>query len=362
MTRKPLEGYRILELGESMTAAVCGQLLSDFGAAVLKIEQSTEIILERSHYAAQNRGKASIVLDFNHNEDMLTFQTLVKSCDVLITDVPNLAQRTGFTQQVLQSWNPKLIYSLISGYGADGPYANRTSSDQTIQAESGIMSITGEEGAEPTLSGGPIAAYLGGAMGCIGTLMALIGELKTGQGRFVDVSTMDTVLFGLESQFSIYLKNGVVPEPIGNNYHLSAPVGVFPCKDGELTISVATDTQWHAFAEVLGHIEWIEDPRFITVQNRIAHYPEINEEVRKAFSIHTRDELIALLQSRHCVYGCLNNFRDVVAHPQVKHRQTFVKASYSDGDSYIVPSPPIRLNDFEYVSEYHVPELRQSSK
>lgn len=356
MTRKPLEGYRILELSETMTAAVCGQLLSDFGVDVIKIEHSTEMILERSHYAAQNRGKTGMVLDFNNKEDMLTFQALVKSCDALITDVSDFAQRTGFTQQVLQSWQPKLIYSMITGYGADGPYACRTSSDQAIQAESGTMSITGEENSEPLLSGGPIAEYLGGAMGCIGTLLALIGRLKNGQGRFVDVSSMDTVLFGLENQFSLYLKNGVIPEPIGNNYHLSAPVGVFPCKDGELTISVATDTQWHAFAEVLGHTEWLENPRFVTVQDRIEHYPKINEEIRKAFSVHTRDELIALLQSRHCVYGCLNNFRDVFVHPQVKHRRTFVKASYPDGDSYTVPLSPIRMNDIEYVSEYQVPE------
>lgn len=355
MKRKPLEGYRIIELSESMPAAVCGQLLSDFGADVIKIEQSADIRLERSHYAAQNRGKTSVVLDFN-NKDIPEFQTLVKSCDAFITDAVDFAQRTGFTHQVLKAWNPKLIYSLITGYGADGPYACRNFSDQTIQAESGIMSITGEENSKPVLSGGPVAEYLGGAMGCIGTLMALIGRLKNGQGRFVDVSTMDSVLFGLENQFSAYLKNGVIPVPIGNNYHLSAPVGVFPCKDGELTISVATNTQWHAFAEALGHTEWLENPRFQSVQDRINHYLEINEEVEKAFSVYTRDELIALLQSRHCVYGCVNNFLDVVNHPQVKHRQTFVKATYQDGDSYIVPSSPIRMNDMEPVIEYHVPE------
>lgn len=355
MIRKPLDGIRVLELGCSALSAACGLILSDFGAEVIKIEASSQTRPTRSAYAAQNRGKKNMNLDPNQPEQLLLFKDLVKHSDALITDELRWLQHPGLSYESLKQENPRLVYTLISGYGATGPCADRPAADQSIQAESGIMSITGEENSAPVLCGAPIADYLGAMMGCIGTLMAVTAAQKSGKGRFVDVSSMDTLLFGLENQFSMYLKTGSIPGPIGNNYHLSAPVGVFPCKDGALTISVATHTQWIAFAEALNHTEWLEDPRFATVQDRIRNYLVLNEEVKDVFTGYTYNELIKTLQSRHCIYGQVNNFADVTAHPQVVYRQSFVSAAYADGDTYTVPAVPVRMNDMNHETYYLVP-------
>lgn len=354
--RKPLNGIRILEFGESASAAVCNLMLSDFGAEVIKLLHSPQISAERSSYAAQNRGKKSVVLDLSVPDNIPVFQSLVKSSDAIVTDSANLAPESGMTYHTLKELNPRIVYTSISGYGTSGPYAHRPASDQAIQAESGMMSITGEEDSDPVVCGAPISDYLGSYAGCIGTLMAVIGAQKTGCGRFIDVSAMDTMIFCIENLFSIHLKTGFVPAPFGNNYHLTAPVGVFPCKDGALNISVTTDTQWQAFAEALGHEEWLNDPRFSTLQDRVQNYLEINKVVESAFAEYTLKELITRLQSRRCVYGQVNDLHDVFIHPQVPHRQTFVSAAYPDGDSYAVPSPPIRMQDVKHELHYQVPD------
>lgn len=358
MIKKPLEGFQVLEYGESALSAICSLMLSDFGAAVIKIEDCTSINninIERSSYVAQNHGKKiSGINPFSPN-DRISFYELIKNSDAIITDHMNLVNTPELNYETLKSINEKLVYTFISGYGMTGSFSNRLFSDQTIQAESGIMSITGEEYSDPVLCGAPIAQHLGASIGCIGTLMAVIEAEKKGHGRFVDVSAMDSLLFGLENQFSMYLKTDRIPLPIGNNYHLSAPVGVFPCKDGELTISVATHSQWIAFAETLKHTEWLSDPRFATVQDRIKNYPELNELVTEAFASYTYDELIIALQNRHCIYGRVNSIADVVTHPQVQHRQTFVSAKYEDGVIYTVPATPIRMNGMTHETTYLVP-------
>ena len=160
--------------------------------------------------------------------------------------VPCAMAEVGLDEEALQAVSPDLVHTRISGYGGFGPYADRLWSEAVIQAESGFVSTTGMEGGDPVRSGGDMATALGGLMGCIAMLMGLLGRYKAAgsRAREIDVSLMDSVLFGLENQFSLYLKSGVIPRPKGNNYALSAPVGNFRCKDGEeIMISVATEAQ-----------------------------------------------------------------------------------------------------------------------
>lgn len=355
----PLRKLRILEIGTLESVGMAGMLLSDLGAEVIRIDaqpldgaetvQSVEDAVTFGLTAGGDRlcdrGKKRVSLDLRDAGQRDLFKRLLATCDGLLDGCSLRAMaEVGLDEEALQAVSPDLVHTRISGYGGFGPYADRLWSEAVIQAESGFVSTTGMEGGDPVRSGGDMATALGGLMGCIAMLMGLLGRYKAAgsRAREIDVSLMDSVLFGLENQFSLYLKSGVIPRPKGNNYALSAPVGNFRCKDGEeIMISVATEAQWKAFAEVLGREDWLAYPEFSNVSQRIAHYKLLGEEVSAEFARYTRAELMEILQRRSCVYGCINDFPAVVNHRQVAQRGTFAEVTGSDGGVFLAPMHPL---------------------
>lgn len=361
---KPLEGIRILDFSQFMSGPMCTMLMSDFGAEVIKIENppigdNTRYgnIIENdvsSHYATRNRGKKSIVLNMKDEKHKALFLELVKTADAVIENYkPGTMKKFGIDYDVLKEINPAIVYSSISGYGQEGPYAGHAAFDQTVQAESGMMSITGPEGGEPVKSGGSIADYSGGLMCCIGTLMGIIEAKKTGKGRRIDVSMMDSLIFCLENQFSSYLKTGKVPKPMGNSYASSAPIGAYKCKDGKsLMITVGTDAQWKTFCEALNQPQWYANEGWSTMTQRAADYKAIDAEVNRVFGQYTSEEVADMLFKGKCVYGKINDFEAVAHHPQVEYRKTIVNCTYPNGVSFRVPGNPILMSDMERETEY----------
>ena len=361
---KPMEGFRILDFTQFMSGPICTLLLSDYGAEVIKIENpplgdATRYgsVLENgssSHYATRNRGKKSIVLNMKDADHKAMFLELVKTADAVVENFkPGTLEKFGITYELLSEINPKIVLTSISGYGQTGPYASHAAFDQTVQAESGMMSITGYPGQEPVKCGGSIADYCGGLIGCIGTLMGIVDAQKTGHGRRVDVSMMDSMIFCLENVFSAYLRNGVVPGPSGNSYASSAPIGTYPCKDGtSLMISVGTDAQWVTFAQALGKPEWLENKEYDTMGGRVANRAAIDAMVTEEFMKHTSEELAEMLQAKKCVYGKVNDFQAVAEHPQVAHRKTIVNVEYPNGVSFQVPGNPMLMSGVERETSY----------
>ncbi len=370
---KPLEGVRILDFSQFMSGPMCTLLLSDFGAEVIKIENppigdNTRYgnIIDRdvsSHFATRNRGKKSIVLNMKDEEHKKLFLKLVKTADAVIENYkPGTMEKFGINYDVLKEINPKIVFTSISGYGQNGPYAGHAAFDQTVQAESGMMSITGPEGGEPVKSGGSIADYSGGLMACIGTLMGILEAQKTGHGRRVDVSMMDSLIFCLENQFSSYLKTGKVPKPMGNSYASSAPIGAYKCKDGKsLMITVGTDAQWKTFCEALNQPQWYANENWATMTQRAADYKAIDAEVNRVFAQFTSEEVADMLFKGKCVYGKINDFEAVANHPQVAYRKTIVNASYANGVTFRVPGNPILMSDLERETEYTAAELGEDT-
>lgn len=366
---KPLEGFRILDFSQFMSGPMCTLLLSDYGAEVIKIENpplgdNTRYgnVIENevsSHFATRNRGKKSIVLNMKDETQKNLFLKLVKTADAVIENYkPGTMEKFGINYEVLKEINPRIVYTSISGYGQDGPYSDHAAFDQTVQAESGLMSITGEDGGEPVKCGASVADYSGGLIGCIGTLMGIIEAQRTGKGRRIDVSMMDSLIFCLENQFSSYLKTGKVPKPSGNSYASSAPIGAYKCKDGKsLMISVGTDAQWKTFAEVLNQPQWLQNPEYETMTLRAKNYREIDAEVNRVFAGYDSNELSDLLQSRHCVYGKINDFAEVEHHPQVEYRKSIVNAVYPNGTSFRVPGNPMLMSGVERETEYKTATL-----
>lgn len=369
----PLGGTRVLELGASEAAGMAGLLLSDFGAEVIRVDMPLpdgEEAVESNEDAVTfglaskgdrvcDRGKKRVFLDLREEAGRTLFTHLLGTCDGVLDGCrPGVMEGFGLDGEKLQKAVPGLVYTRVTAFGASGPYADRPWSEAVVQAESGFVSTTGLEGGDPVRSGGDMASALGGLMACIGMLAGLLERQKSGGscGRRMDVSLMDSILFGLENQFSIYLKNGVVPRPKGNSYALSAPVGNFLCGDGrEIMISVATEAQWRAFAEALHKEEWLDRPEYANVSRRIENYKRLGQEVSAAFAQYTREELMEVLQSRSCVYGCINDFAAVVGHRQAAVRNMFMKVTGSDGQVFTSPADPLAADGGDEKSRIHGP-------
>lgn len=366
---KPLEGIRILDFTQFMAGPMCTLLLGDYGAEIIKIENPPmgdntrygNIIRNdhSSHYATRNRGKRSVLLNMKDPAQRDLFLELVKTADAVVENFKaGTMEKFGITYELLESINPKIVYTRISGYGQEGPFASHAAFDATIQAEAGIMSITGEPGRAGVKCGASIADYSGGLMGCIGTLMGILDARQTGHGRCIDVSMMDALVFLLENQMSLYLAGGPMPKPNGNRYPGGSPIGDFMCKDGiPIMLNISTDLQWKKFAEAMEQPQWLENPDFGSMSLRGANYEKVEAEVRRVFSQYTSQEVADRLQAKGCVYGRINNFETLSAHPQIQYRKTFVDAVYPDGTSFKVPGNPMLMSGMERQMEYQTAEL-----
>lgn len=366
---KPLEGIRILDFSQFLSGPMCTLLLSDFGAEVIKIENPPLGDNTRygpyidqevsSHYAMRNRGKKSIVLNMKNEEHKMLFLKLAETADAVVDNYkPGTMEKFGITYELLKEINPKIVFTSISGYGQTGPYASRAAFDQTVQAESGIMSITGEEGGAPMKCGASVADVAGGLSACIGTLMGIYDAQRTGCGRRIDVSMMDSLVFALENQFTTYLRTGENPKPRGNHTVSAAPSGAFRCKDGQrLMVTVTTDTQWEKFCEALGKREWQKKEEWASKEKRIENHQALEKEVSRVFSSLSCEDLEKKLLDHKCIFGRVNDFEAVKNHPQVKYRQTFVNAVFPNGIMFQVPGNPIHMSGMERQTEYSAATL-----
>lgn len=370
---KPLEGIRILDFTQFMAGPMCTLLLSDYGAEVIKLENppvgdNTRYgkVIENnnsSHYATRNRGKKSVVLNMKDPAQRDLFLKLVATADAVVENFkPGTMEKFGITYEVLEKINPKIVYTRISGYGQEGPFANHAAFDATVQAEAGIMSITGEEGRSGVKCGASIGDYSGGLMGCIGTLMGIIDAQRTGHGRCIDVSMMDALLFLQENQLSVFKRTGVVPKPNGNRYPSASPIGDFMCRDGvPIMLNISTDPQWKAFAEALEQPQWIDDPDFASMSLRATNFRKVEAEVNRVFSQMDSADVAARLQARQSVYGMINDYAALVEHPQVKFRKTFVNAVYPDDTTFEVPGNPMLMSGMEKQMDFATAALGQDT-
>lgn len=370
---KPLEGIRILDFTQFMAGPMCTLLLSDYGAEVIKIENppigdNTRYgkVIEKggsSHYATRNRGKRSILLNMKAPEQKELFLELVKTADAVVENFkPGTMEKFGITYELLEQLNPKIVYTRISGYGQQGPFADHAAFDATVQAEAGIMSITGEVGRSGVKCGASIADYSGGLMGCIGTLMGIIDARQTGHGRCIDVSMMDALVFLQENQLSMYLANGVMPQPNGNRYPGGSPIGDFMCKDGiPIMLNISTDRQWELFAQALEQPQWLDEPEFASMSLRGTNFEKVEAEVRRVFAQFTSTEIAERLQAKGCVYGRINNYETLAKHPQIAYRKTFVNAVYPDGTHFQVPGNPMQMSGMERQMDFETARLGEDT-
>lgn len=362
-----LFGLRVLDLSRVLAGPWAGQMLADLGADVVKIERpgsgddtrawgppylrdaDGRDTSEAAYFLCANRNKRSLAIDLTTAEGQVRVRELVASADVLIENfkVGGLAGY-GLDYASLSALNPRLIYCSITGFGQDGPYAQRAGYDFMIQALGGMMSVTGraegEPGAGPVKVGVAVTDILTGLYASNAILAAVVERESSGLGQHIDLSLLDVQVACLANQSLNYLTTGTPPKRMGNAHPNIVPYQDFPSADGDFILTVGNDSQFRRFCSVAGHPEWAEDPRFATNAQRVAHRDLLIPLIRQVTVFRTTDQWMADLEQAGVPCGPINDLAQVFADPQVLARGLKVRMAHPLSGEVDLVANPIRLS------------------
>ncbi|MCA1409144.1 CoA transferase [Ensifer sp. IC3342] len=304
---RPLAGVKVLDLSRVLAGPYCTALLADLGAEVIKLEPPAGDDYrhigpfsrgESALFTLNNRGKRSIVLDLKNADDLALAQALAARVDVVVENFrPGVAARLGLGAETLRATNPRLIYCSISGFGQEGPFRDLPAYDLVVQAMSGLMAGTGEEGGAPLKTGESIADLLAGLFASWSIMAALVQRDTTGQGATLDVAMFDALFSMLTTSHALHLYAGQLPRRVGNRHPLSTPFGCFATKDGQVVIAVLNTRQFAALADLIGAPEAADDPRFATDASRTEHEPALKALIENWCRALTTEEAVAALSA-----------------------------------------------------------------
>ena len=338
---KPLEGISVLDLSRVLAGPWCTQLLADLGADVVKIERPGVGDDTRhwgppwfgegdsrvaAYFLSCNRGKKSVGIDFAQGEGASLVQRLAMSADVLVENfkVGGL-QKFGLDAATLRAANPRLVYASITGFGQDGPYADRAGYDFIIQGMGGMMSVTGlpdgEPGGGPMRAGVAIADLFTGMYTCASILAALFRRERTGEGATIDMALFDTQLAVMANQASNALVSGQDPPRQGNTHPNIVPYQPFGAADQPIIIAVGNDRQFTRLAEICGHPEWASDPRFSSNEVRVANRDKIVGLIAGAIATRPAAHWLQQLESAGIPAGPINSLSQAFVDVQAQHRK-----------------------------------------
>ena len=319
---------RVLELAQIMAGPTCGMMLADMGADVVKVEKIPGGDDVRSYreplvngvsapFMMLNRNKRGIAVNLKHSQGREILLRLVANSDVLTENYRSgTLEKLGLGYHVLANVNPGLIYCAVSGYGRNGPFGDKGGFDLIAQGFSGLMSITGEPGREPVKSGSPVADINAGLLAAVGIAAAYTHKLKTGQGQVVDTSLLEAALQQTYWHAAINFATGASPGPSGSAHLLTAPYQAFRTSDGWINIGGANQANWERIAEVLGHPEWRDDPRFATNSARMANLDALVSRMNDVLATRTMTEWICAFDAAGVPVGPVHTIGDALAHPQ----------------------------------------------
>jgi crotonobetainyl-CoA:carnitine CoA-transferase CaiB-like acyl-CoA transferase len=324
----PLAGLRVLELAQIMAGPTCGALLADLGADVIKVEKiqggddargyrEPRINGVSAPFLILNRGKRGIALDLKRWKGRYVLLRMVRATDVLIENFRRgTMEKLGLSYEVLAAENPALIYCAITGFGRDGPFADKGGFDLVAQGFAGLMSITGEPGRPPVKTGNPVSDINAGILAAVGILAAYAHRQKTGRGQIVDTSLMEAALQQTYWHAASYFATGESPGPLGSAHILTAPYQAFTARDGWINIGGANQANWERIADVLGHPEWRADPRYATNTARMQNLPALVAAMNEVLAQKTRAEWLALLDEAGVPAGPVHSLGEALTHPQ----------------------------------------------
>ena len=346
-----LTGTRVLACENGLAGPLCSRLLADLGAEVIKIERpgvgdvtrgwDTIAQGESSGFVWMNRGKRSVALDLKDEASRTVLQALVRASDVFLQNfTPGWAARHGVDEPAVRALRPDIVYTEISGYGPDGPYAERNAYDLVVQGETGLISVTGTP-EEPARVGVSICDVGAGSYAAVATAAALARRAQTGEGERVSVSLFDTMVDWLGYFPHLWWHRHETPPRTGMRHPHFCPYGPFPAGDGRLFgFAVLSDDHWRAFAhDVVGRPDLYADERFASNESRVEHRDVLEPELVRAFASRGADEWLARLQAASIPCGAVNAIPEVMTHPQLEHNRLIAEVDSPSGTIPTVGSP-----------------------
>jgi len=363
--KRALDNITVLDLSRVLAGPWCTQMMSDFGADVIKIERAESGDDTRSwgppfldlpsgdrvaaYFCSANRGKKSIVLDMSKPEDLAEILKLASKVDVLVENFKTGSlTRYGLDYESLQKVNPRLVYCSITGYGSSGPYAERPGYDGVIQGVGGIMSVTGERddlpGGGPQKVGVALTDIMTGVYAGFGIMTALWERERSGEGQKIELALLDVQITSMATLAASYFASGVVPVRQGNAHSSVVPSDIFQCRDGFMLLTVGNDGQFAKLCGAINRKNLSDDPRYSTNEARVKNRDTLIAILQEYFSSRNRHELTDILSKAGVPAGPVNNLQEALDDPQVRHSKLIVDFPRKLGDSLRVLGTPLKLS------------------
>lgn len=374
---KALAGMTILDLTRVVAGPYCGMILADLGARVIKIENPTDPDYTRQFepyfvdgnkkfsgfFAQYNRNKEAITLNLKDPEGKNLFLELVKQADVVLENYRGgIMDKLGVGYKTLKEVNPKLVYTALSGYGQDGPYAAWPAYDNSGQALSGLWSMNGTPG-HPTRIGTIIGDLAASFFGAIGLLTAYIHAQRTGEGQMVDVSQLDSSVGLTEIAIAKYTLEGIVQGPLGNDHPFIRPYGMFEAKGGHVFFGGYTNKFWKETCKFFGEPEFADDPEIDDMNKRFGDEVwnrKILPKIKEWFSRYTPHELQAGL-GPHVPCCAIQSIDQVLEDPQLNSRGMFIEYTYGKAKAKLFGNP-IKLSETPTDTSGKAPEIGENNE
>src|SRR5438874_3801945 len=326
IVQMPLSDIRVLDLTLARAGPTCVRQLADWGADVIRVDAPSDPSKlgddQRltSDYQNLHRNKRSVSLDLKTVQGVDLLLRLVDSADVLVENMrPSVKHRLGFDYATVHRRNPRLVYASLSGFGQDGPYADRGGVDQIAQGMGGLMSVTGLHGSDPTRVGIPVADLSAGLYLAIGVLVALHERARTGTGRWVQTSLLEAMIAMMDFQAARFTIDGDVPVQEGNHHPTQIPMGCFRTSDGYVNIAGPGGRLWRRFCDVIGAPGLVTDDRFNSSTKRSANRAELNALIAQRLATRTTATWVEALNASGVPAGPVYSMDEVFADDQVRH-------------------------------------------
>ena len=371
----PLQGVKVLELGHVMAGPVCGMMLADMGAEVIKLEKIAggddsrrmvppRVKDESAAFLILNRNKRGIAVDLKSPQGIEIVKRLIERTDILIENFRlGTMERLGLGYEDAQKLNPGLIYCSLSGFGRTGPYAARGGFDLVAQGMSGLMSITGHRHDEtPIKVGPPVTDITAGILGAMGVLAAYTYRLKTGKGQLVDTSLFEAGIVQSYFHSAIYLATGQPPVPTGSAHIMSAPYQAFPTADGWITVGAANQANWLRLIEVIEAPELTGDPRFKENADRMDHLDELTEVLQPYFRRRTSADWLSQFEKAGLPAGPIYNMKEVLENEQTRARNMLTEVPHQTLGNTKTLGAPVKFSHTPAEVRRGAPVLGQHSR
>jgi len=327
----PLEGVRVVEFCQVLAGPFAGCLLADMGAEVIKVESPEGDLMRQwpplldgysQYFASVNRNKRSVVLDLKSEQGRADARRLALTADILLENFrPKVMAKFGLDYETLSNDHPALVYCSVSAFGQSGPRAAEGGFDMTVQAMSGVMSVTGERDGRPAKCGIPIADFSAGLYAAFSTTAALHKARVTGHGDHIDVSMLGAMLGIANLQTSELFGTGRDPVRLGSAHPMNAPYAAFCCRDGYFALAAGTNKLWEAACAAIHRQDLVQDSRFTSPTLRAQHQDVLRELLEAEFVKYDAADLLARMNERGVPCAPLYNYSQVLADPQVEHMQ-----------------------------------------